>query len=43
MAVACGTEVPLSPLKPGKYTFKIRVTDKIAGKNVEKTAPFVVE
>lgn len=42
-AVACGTEVPLSPLKPGKYTFKIKVTDKVAGKTVEKTTAFVVE
>ncbi len=42
-AVACGTEVPLSPLEPGKYTFKIKITDKVAGKTVEKTAAFVVE
>jgi len=42
-AIACGTEVPLSPLKPGKYTFKIRVTDKVANKILEKTAAFVVE
>jgi GWxTD domain-containing protein len=43
IAVACGTEVPLSPLKPGKYTFKIKITDKVANKTVEKTAAFVVE
>jgi GWxTD domain-containing protein len=42
-AVAAGTQVPLSPLKPGKYTFKIRATDKIANKFIEKTAAFVVE
>jgi hypothetical protein len=41
--VAGGTEVPLSPLKPGKYTFKIKVTDKVANKTIEKTTAFVVE
>jgi GWxTD domain-containing protein len=41
--VAGGTEIPLSPLKPGKYTFKIKVTDKVANKTIEKTAAFVVE
>jgi GWxTD domain-containing protein len=42
-AVAGGTQVPLSPLKPGKYTFKIKVTDKIANKAIERTAEFAVE
>ena len=42
-AVAGGTQVPLSPLKPGKYTFKIKVTDKIANKTIERTAEFAVE
>lgn len=42
-AVAGGTQVPLSPLKPGKYTFKIKVTDKIANKVIERTAEFAVE
>jgi GWxTD domain-containing protein len=42
-AVAGGTQVPLSPLKPGKYTFKIKVTDKIAGKTIERTTEFAVE
>jgi GWxTD domain-containing protein len=42
-AVAGGTQVPLSPLKPGKYTFKIKVTDKVANKVIERTAEFAVE
>ncbi len=42
-AVAGGTQVPLSPLKPGKYTFKIKVTDKIANKAIDRTAEFAVE
>lgn len=42
-AVAGGTQVPLSPLKPGKYTFKIKVTDKVANKTIERTAEFAVE
>jgi GWxTD domain-containing protein len=42
-AVAGGTQVPLSPLKPGKYTFRIKVTDKIANKTIERTAEFAVE
>lgn len=42
-AVAGGTQVPLSPLKPGKYMFKIKVTDKIANKAIERTAEFAVE
>jgi hypothetical protein len=42
-AISGGTQVPLTPLKPGKYTFKIKVTDKIANKSIEKTTAFVVE
>lgn len=42
-AVAGGTQVPLSPLKPGKYTFKVRLTDKVANKSIERTAAFTVE
>lgn len=42
-AVAGGTQVPLSPLKPGKYTFKIRVADKVANKAIERTAEFAVQ
>ena len=41
--VAGGTQVPLSPLKPGKYTFKLKVTDKVANKAIERTAEFAVE
>jgi GWxTD domain-containing protein len=41
--VAGGTEIPLSPLKPGKYTFKVRVMDKVADKTIERAAEFVVE
>ncbi len=42
-AVAGGTQVPLSPLKPGKYTFKIKITDKIANKTIDRTTEFAVE
>ena len=41
-ALAGGTEVPLSPLKPGTYTFKVKITDKIANKSIEKSTDFVV-
>lgn len=42
-ALASGTQVPLSPLKPGQYTFKIKITDRIASKVVEASAVFMVE
>ena len=42
-AVAGGTQVPLSPLKPGKYTFKIKITDKVANKTIDRATEFVVE
>ncbi len=42
-ALVGGTEVPLSPLKPGRYTFKVKVTDKIANKSIEKSADFTVK
>jgi len=42
-ALAGGTQVVLSPLKPGKYTFKIKITDMNANKSIEKTADFVVK
>jgi len=42
-ALAGGTQIPLEPLKPGKYTFRIKVTDKIANKSIEKSADFTVE
>jgi GWxTD domain-containing protein len=42
-AVAGGTQVPLSSLKPGKYTFKIKITDMNANKSVEREAKFIVE
>jgi hypothetical protein len=41
--VAGGTEIPLAPLKPGPYTFKVKVTDKVANKAIEKMTEFVVE
>ena len=41
--LAGGTEVSLSSLKPGKYTFKIKVTDRNANKSIDKTADFTVE
>jgi len=42
-AFACGTQVPLNPLKPGKYTFKAKVTDSNASASIEKTVDFHVE
>lgn len=42
-AIMGGTEVPLSPLKPGKYTFKIKIIDKNAKKIIEKTSEFTVK
>ncbi len=42
-AISGGTEVPLSPLKPGKYTFKIKIIDKNAIKTIEKTADFILK
>jgi hypothetical protein len=41
--LAAGTQIALSPLEPDKYTFKIKITDKIANQVIEKTVPFVVE
>jgi len=41
--VAGGTEIPLSPLKPGRYTFKVKVTDRVANKTIERTTEFAVE
>ncbi len=42
-AISGGTEVPLSPLQPGKYTFKIKIIDKNAIKIIEKTADFILK
>ena len=42
-ALAGGTQIPLSPLKPGIYTFKIKITDKIANKTIEKSVDFTVQ
>ncbi len=42
-AIMGGTEVPLSPLKSGNYTFKIKIVDRNAKKVFEKTADFQVE
>jgi hypothetical protein len=41
-SISGGTEVPLAPLKPAEYTFKIKVIDKNATKIIEAKAPFVV-
>lgn len=41
--IAGGTQFPLSPLKPGKYTLKIKITDMNANKSVEREAEFIVE
>ena len=38
-----GTEIPLSPLKPGDYRFKIKVIDRNAVKIIEKEVPFTVK
>ncbi len=38
-----GTQVPLSPLEPGSYTFVIRLTDKIANITIEKSTGFIVK
>lgn len=38
-----GTQVPLTPLKQGKYTFRIRITDNIAKKTIEREAEFFIE
>ncbi|MBN1224137.1 MAG: GWxTD domain-containing protein [Candidatus Aminicenantes bacterium] len=42
-AISGGTEVPLSPLKPAEYTFKIKIIDKNATKMIEAKAPFIVK
>jgi len=42
-ALAGGTQVLLSPLKPGKYTFKIKITDMNSNKSIEKKTDFIVE
>ena len=41
--ISGGTEVPLSPLKPGEYNFKIKIIDRNATKLHEAKAPFVVK
>ena len=38
-----GTQVPLSPLEPGSYTFVVRLTDKIANTTIEKSTDFIVK
>lgn len=42
-SITGGTEIPLSPLKPGDYTFKIKVIDRNAAKIIEREVPFTVE
>jgi len=42
-SISGGTEVPLAPLKPAEYTFKIKVIDKNATKIIEAKAPFTVK
>jgi len=41
--ISGGTEVPLSPLKPGEYNFKIKIIDRNAAKFYEARAPFVIK
>ena len=41
--IAGGTQVSLSPLKPGRYIFKVRITDLIAEKSIERETEFIVE
>jgi len=42
-SISGGTEVPLAPLKPAEYTFKIKVIDKNATKIIEAKVPFTVK
>lgn len=42
-SISGGTEVPLAPLKPAEYTFKIKVVDKNATKIIEAKVPFTVK
>jgi hypothetical protein len=42
-SISGGTEVPLAPLKPAEYTFKIKVIDRNATKILEAKAPFTVK
>lgn len=42
-AVVGGTQVPLDPLKPGKYSFRIKVTDNILKRTIEKSTEFIVK
>lgn len=42
-AIAGGTQIALSPLKPGKYTFRIKLTDRNAGKAILKEKDFYIE
>jgi len=42
-AITGGTEIPLSPLKPGDYTFKIKVIDRNAVKIIERKVLFSVK
>lgn len=41
--IAGGTEISLSPLEPGGYTFRIKVTDNNSAKSIEKSVIFAVE
>jgi GWxTD domain-containing protein len=41
--IAGGTQVSLSPLKPDQYIFKVRITDLIAEKSIERETEFIVE
>jgi hypothetical protein len=41
--IAGGTEIPLSPLDPGTYALRIKITDNHAEKSIQKETEFVVE
>lgn len=42
-SISGGTEVPLAPLKPAEYSFKIKVIDRNATKIIEAKVPFIVK
>jgi len=42
-SISGGTEVPLGPLKPAEYTFKIKIIDKNATKIIEAKTSFIVK
>jgi GWxTD domain-containing protein len=42
-AIVGGTQITLSPLKPGRYTFRIKLTDRYSGKAILREADFTIE